>query len=1393
MSDGPGRSSIVPTTLITTKHLSIVRAGPSQESSRMITPDAKEWEHKSTKVLSVIRCFLDALRSAPNLKLLQLQSVSADDNDNQLVTHDIWTLIQHLHSNGIILQVQELQQLLGKSHPFEPPVLSRSDNNDDDDVASLGSFFVRQQNDKDERKQILHLVIFPLLIYLEQCYSILDNFDVTRPQSEPEDENSSLKKGKRKSGVAPPPIGMLSLNDYTNVACLLEFALSITLIPVLEYPNLYLPSLPKSLSNETNPHDLNDNIYMHLINKHTTYIIQKRIQALPKSLAGRVSKMALTWGTYDSLFKKLDVWRQTNSVKDNSNHGLHQLHHIYKILHTYNEMTILATTIGKLLLLDRFRPMLLPRHLSDVYLSLLIAERLRWYLSKIPVSYATTCIENTGVVTLVAELIDAEKILEQWNCERLLSLHTILLFCPMTFPSSFISTPSSLSSPSKIIDCREAVLAYRNLLVDGASMVITTSNETTSLSIPVWLRLRLGQCLSKLAQDDLQSVVEVFVTYAHGPGGERDENANASMNDDVMTGAAARLACALCAKPTSMHNSSSSNRLHLAFIKQLCTQFINFLVIQGKVYMQNQDQTQSRLTVAMNLTLWATLVQLPIESLHSFFVARLMSGLNRSEQVNAQEPNSYQLTAKQSMAAIVAWLSYVPSSLSLPSKEKIHSLLYKSYTIDNDLTLLDQILRLAASVSRMNLIVEVGDDTDLAMLAQKALTKMVGLISNISSSSDKMSHFALDLLKSVTANEANATASDMSTLIEGIECRVKCLLGALVSLSESDDSCSMNESSSTLFGQALLLHYSNTSEVDCGDHSIIRLSGAHDLLESGGLELKLTGSIVLGMMTDLLPPSLLLGVGIDDSKSDTNILTILGLIMNSAAYRMEEAQKLSNENDESDLLSTVSIVLNLLIALLELGADKRSLSDETSFQSMLLPLKVFATGKVLVGERLKLMPDLAEMASHAMALIVARGDIASLDGDDIQKQIVINSTTTILDATLLKLSEAECDLQSSQPPLRARGVVTLRHLAHSLINSNAVTQKALITEVEPKSLSSSNTVPSNEERALITRTLAKICLNALADPESYVYLASIQTIVTISDVCPSEILPLIGTVIAQGQMNISVACVDGNATFAELSLSPEQRIKAIESLIFMIGRRGDGIFLYGKALLDTMIFGAKKDDQDMKEKIGDAQLIQKQTHLYFMGAENKAIDNEMIDKKKICLNTGGPIFSMEETDLLRAGAILVVCELVSVLNTATVANYCHILVRLVTDALQLNKSRPVRRAAACLARDLYSCVMREVTESNDEGNTVLVVTIVDADEDILYNLLIHCVAANDLAISTGSALVDPATQCRCQEAVAIRQDLYGMGVLQAAALISNSLQDEMNDPVVQGVRRALSN
>ncbi|KAL3794355.1 hypothetical protein ACHAW5_002944 [Stephanodiscus triporus] len=1410
---------------------------PTQPSVSTAT-DPKEWEERSTQVLSAIRLFVDGLRSAPDLKLL---SQSTTTKDEKVASHNRGSLLVHLNSIGVIRKVQELQELPEKPYPSEAPIMNMQ-------YASLGSL-LRQHYDADERKQILYHAIFPLLSHLEQCYCILDAYD-NLPRTHPEEGLSTIQSqtsttNNRRKISAPPPIGMLSLNDYTNVACLLEFAVSISLIPLLEYPDIYLPKLATSKNDNQYPFD----VHIHKIDRHTTFASQKRNQALPKSLAGRISKTVLTWGTicaadnHGSLLEKLLMFRtqplRASQHDSKDIYALHRLHQIYRTFHAYNEITILATTVGRLLLLDRFRPMLLPRHLSDVYLCLLIAERLRWYLSKVD-NYVPCNVEDI----MLAKLLEREETAEIWNSERLHVLQKTILMFPLEFPSSFISATTN-PPPQKVIDCREAAVAYRTVLSGGASMIISG----VSKPIPSWLRLRLGQCLSKLAQEDLQAVVEVFVAYSCGPGG--DNNANAKMNDDIMTGASARLACALCAKPTTAHDSSLSKRKFVAFQEKLCTQFVNFLVAEGEAYAvglksnAHHELAQSRSTVAMHLTLWATFAQLPIETLNSFFFARLISGLIPGEQVQSQEPSSYHLSAMQSMAAIVIWLCRVPFSLDLPSKKKVQALLLKSCMPSyGHLTIVGQTLRLAASFSRASLVVEingkdVGDEKILAILVEKALAKMIGILGQIPSCRDQLTTVALDLLMTVSANQYDkegycfekaetqhidgdkispfsnkmyrrsigaSSDIDLPQLIGAIECRVKCLVGAMSALSElNDDRCNMNELTSTMFRLALLLHYSNTTKGGCDDHSVIHTFALDEVSESEGYELRMAASLALGTMSETLPPSSLLGSDMDDIESDTIVLAILGLIINSAAVRMNDIQEKSAEAEESGLFSTVSIVLNLLITLLELGAEKRSMSDETFFKSILPSLEVIASGKMEGGSsEILMVPELAEMASHAMALIVSRGEIAPADA---QKTPLVINTKSRLDTILTTLSQAECDLQSSHPPLRARGVVSLRHLAHSLVNngkgcigvcsSDMVKRKAVITPIYEPAAVPAKILSSDEELSLISRTLAKICLNALADPESYVYLASIQTLVAVSDVCPSDILPLMGEVIARGQVDISVVSVDANAAFVELLLTPEQRIKAIEALIFIIRRRGDGIFIHGSSLLDTMLFGAKKDRDVRDPKLGTdgqtAHLILRQTHLYFVGATSEAV-NDCEDEKKIRLNTGGPIFSMEETDVLRAGAISVVCELISMLNPTTVASYCHVLVKLATDALQLDASRPIRRIAACLARDLYNCVMREATSSsggNKDCTSSMAVAIVDADEENLYNILTRCVSADELAMIE-RPILDPATQSRSQEAINIRLVLEAMGVLQAAAVIVHSMKMELNNPVIQCVRRAIS-
>lgn len=1433
--------------------LAIESTGPEPmipAMSSRVAVDPIECEKQSSEVLGAIRGFIDGLRSAPIRPSQPQQPIPTPLPFTSTKERRVQgqggmfcggvSLLAHLNSIGIVKLVNGLQQDRQQQQDHDPQQGGLWGEQQLQPDARLGTF-LRKHNESNERKQILYHVIVPLLRQLEQYYAIMDELPAAPPnqQTSSSPQSFATTKTNYKNNKAPPPLGMLSLNDYTNVACLLEFTISITLIPLLEHPAIYLPPLAQSSTGNNLFTDAQDT--MHKINKHSTIIAQKRHQSFPKSLSGRISKMILTWGTLYATESHVALYEnlvEGEYLSDDSLSSLRQSYQFHRIFQAYNEMTIVASSVGRLLLLDRFRPMLLPRHLSDVYLMLLIAERLRWYLSKL--DSHIPCNEKHS---MLAALVESEKRTEQWNHEILQSLHMSLLFTPLTFPSSVTSTiPTQLLSSVKLVDCREAALAYRTLLSGGASMVLS---EASSPVIPTWLRIRIGQSLTKLALEDVRSVVEVFVASARGSGGDDDGNTIASMNDDVMTGAAARLACALCTEPMRMPNSTTATCKTQQFQEKLCSQFVSFLVVEGQ---SSNDLLQSRSSVAMHLTLWATIGQLPMETLQSFFVQTLASGLTPDEEVKSQELALDHLTATQSISAISKWLSMAPTSLDAQTRKKVEVILLEPCMKihGNNTTLVGQVLRMAASFSRHSpnvptttpLIEEVGktkDDFALVKKVDVALANILAFLCTSDSSStqsfrDQYTIIASELLKSLSSNELDKAGfcfhepeieqcdpeimvyrqcidmtddSDLSYMIGTTERRVKCLVRAFETLlqgrcNKGDYSgASVETITSSLFRLALLLHYGRFTEHNCTDES--NTNKLNNLVASEKFEVKVAASITIAAMIESCPPSSLLGNVQEKDESDTSVLEVLGLIIHSAAARLN-VDVVKDEDDESELFSTVSIVLSLLIALLELGAENRPKSDETFFTSILPSLRILSSanhgdGNSYSHELIRLTSELAEMSSHAMALIIARGEVAS-SVDDLTP-IFDERKTSTKDAILYKLSQAERDLQSSQPPIRAKGVVTLRHIARSLEHRNDSSQSessskvleknALIADMSECASRSVQTFSAKKELALLSRTLARICFNSFADPESYVYLASIQTLVAIGDVCPSQIIPLTGTVIANGRLSLTVSTADAKLERVELTLNPEQRIKSAEALIFMIRRRGDGIFMYGSSLLSTMLFGRSQcqDGSGSRKQHDDltAQMIQRQTHLYFTGDKSNTEDDD-IDEKSIRCRTGGPVFSMEETDLVRAGAMSVVCELVLALSPITIASYCHILVKLATDAMQLDTSRPVRRVAACLARDLYTCAMREMTTPSGEefeSTCSMAVALVDANEEKLYNVLTRCVSADELA---QTCIVDTATQCRSKEAIDIRQELESLGVLRVAAVILLE-QSKYSDSIIQ--------
>lgn len=1365
------------------------------------------------------------------------------DKHTKIQKNDV-SLFAHLQSVGVVKQVQSLQtpdQSLQQQSKVE-------EQNASSELESL----LLDHHKGDDRKQILHQIIYPILKQLQQCYAALDTIESSKPPSNDkiETSNKSSKSKKKKKNATPPPLGMLSLNDYVNVACLLEFTISISLVPALEYPHLYQLQLNPYKQNSAGNTARGDGSVIQLprVTSHTTTMVQKRIQTLPKPLAGRISRTALTWGSiyaakrHDSLLKIISDFNKKLSHSNTTNDITpQQIYNVHSVYEAYMEVTSMVTSIGQLVLLDRFRPMLLPRHLSDIYLGLLIAERLRWVLLGLEKNLPKLQSDDILSLLVIRGGRDVEK---RKNSFELQSLERAVLFPSLTFHSSFITKVDStkISMATRPIDHREAALACRTLLSGGAVMNNLEQVSTANPSIPAWLRMRLGQFLTTLAGENLQSVVDVFVAYAHGHGGQSDGNDNGSdnMGDEIMTGAAARLARALCAKPAGVTAGHGST----AFLEKLCNQFVAFLVEEGQQHIQkskeseNYELVRSRSSVAMSLTLWATISQLSMDVFLSIFVRQLASGLLPEEDSGRSQYN-----AIQSTAAIGALLATTPSSLDPSVKEKLNAMLVSSLSHlpntkeCNHQTLLGQILRLGSFFFRdventeSKLVMELdssgqSDDASFLNVAVMTIIKTVQVMTRLGSKGQDQGEndlVANALLKAVSVNHFDSKGysfecavsnqcrdlhppcyfvkrdgNDDSSgdLIMGIERRARVLVHRVVvplsrTIDEMHDEIKdadtwMRIVPSSLFRLVLQLHFSNFIQHDNTSKNI-----PNDTDEE---ELRVASTALLALLCEECSPSVLLG---GDNEAENGVLKTLGLILESGAAVLEETTGIDSLSEHSEeLLSTTSIVLSLIVAILELGSEKRSQGGELIFQSMMPPLRTLSCGgNVQSAELSSMITELAEMASHAMALIAARNEVVT--EDSVAKPRAAAGDRSDLELIVDHIIEAERDLESSQPPIRARGVVTLRHIARSLADTGAfqAPKKSLVMEVDSVKTSDG----SEGQLVLLARSLSRICLNALADSESYVYLASIHTLVAISDVCPSEIITLMGLVVSEGKVDITVLMNGAIEAPVQMSFVQEQRIKAVEALIFIIRRRGDGIFLNGPSLLETMLFGQMKMTTNQVETGASqdlSKLIQVQTHTYF---QRSPADGDDDGEAHMRLGTGGPVFSCEEGDLLRSAAISLVCELVSTLHPVVIAQYCHALVRLALDALQLESSRPVRRSAALLARELYACVLKEETEEEGterKATSAMAIAMVCAGEDKLVNALTRCVTATDVDVDNSVAvkgktrLVDPATQSRSEEALELRGELDI--IFQMAKVVAKSMEREAKDPVVEAVRKALS-
>jgi hypothetical protein len=1035
----------------------------------------------------------------------------------------------------------------------------------------------------NQQTLVADAVLLPLLGCLYECYTKLDAI----PQPTP----STISKKKAKP---PPPKGMLSIQNYTDIAALLEFSVCTSILPNLD--PLVLPTA------------------------------RDRAQMLPKSLAGRLPRISLLWA--------------------NSNHALvSDSSRVSQLIDT-------AKAVAQVTLLDRFRPMLLPRHASDLFAAVLQAQELG-------------ISEQTGLLLQMLSTID--------TIHQAKALQTLLL--------------AGTKAPLKRL---------------------------------------ASQRLTQLASVDLSAIVEVFCTSAKDP-----------------TSAAARLAKVLPADDVSIQN-----------------QLVLLL-------------TEAHST-SVPFTVWAVLEQ------HQRVVPMFLDVLTRNVSSDTLAPHG-----------IVQKLQVLLSVVSDATSRSVVTALFLPYTATLGMNLMSLLVRLASMDSledtrlhrdAINVLRKVSTvlETDLAPLAllhamshnswdlhgnrwKLAINTPQGLVN-------------VELVRDDMINE--------NVLLAAVERRVRCIVNHVVAF--GSEQSEKDVLSYSLFQHCLL--------------AIFALSSRMEII-SGSPWYRMTVMVTLPLLCETFSPeSLLFGPWADSCGMLSTFVLILDcgamgdsmqqsnqeislqlqqfsrtqdrfavLTKSGAGSPVSESEPNDRQDLEQMLLSTMSIVLSLLTVMLELGSGKRSSQEMALLNSMLSALEVLSSvetdAKMHGIDMKRLRGEIAEMASHAAAMI------ASLDKLEFTSDTSISIDEEPGESITKCIEEAEQELQSKHPAIRAHGVVRLRHLAQGYLaqRSGRDASRHLIIDVS---------VPdSGNAKAL--HEILRVSAQALKDQESYVYLAGIQTIVAVADGDPRLTIPILARAIVSGDLILSRGVS---------KLCENERIKLAEALLFVVRRRGHAIDNYASEILGALLFGSRHIGGD--QSVHHSKLMQQQAHDYFMTDQEDTNEltqsSGLIDAKELRINTGGPVFEIEANDVLRSSCIAVVSEVVSVSSAFCVAPYAASIVRLVTNALNLDNSRPVRRASAFLALSSYIASLKELEQPSNAS--WLTIALVQANEEAMKSSLEYSMTVDE----TRNHRYDPAVTARCHEALEARRELEHTGALTAAALYIDAKKREDPNHAVELVKRRLN-
>jgi hypothetical protein len=939
-------------------------------------------EETATQVVGCFRQFMDILRS----EFPPIDSLKALKSPVTVRDKPLYTLIVNQGLLKLVEGAVRQAKSLDPEGDEAPPIIE-----DPTDFTS------------DERYNLVKEIIIPIVEALTWCYRIIDQL----PQPNPPQQHSPRSRNKKPA----PPRGMLSIQNYTDVACVLEFLICASVMPHLD-PFVVTP-------------------------------LQDRIRLLPKSIAGRLPRASLGWAASQPVQRTSLELQQTTHV------------------------------VARLIFLDRFQPMLLPRHVTDLYAAIFQAEQL----------------ETDSIAR---------------------SLGYQLLYDKLGLATS----------SSAIIDPHLQAKAYQLLLLQGTRG-------------PKWLRQRVSPLLTALACRDLSAILHVFVPIKE-PSMAAQRLGKAL--SPAASGTQAREFCQQLlqvlqeAYPLADQHHPRQVAMSLtiwAALYQLPPPTLKLQILPLWAHgFHTSERIHPSIRQVGSLASWIP----PSTNPGTVLQWLLLSPLSSAPTTDTTTDPGTHSTILGQLLRIAA----MPSVLA--SKAKQDALMTLQWSSK---ALCASTVESKQSMDRDRLPpVEGASILSLALVYAMAPSSW-DLKGNRYSSGRSGPQEEADL-EEVTIEEDQGNSPDVTLIAEDITKRANLLVDEILLVFEEASAAAAAEEKSKdqekdmtrglpsrLFRLLLCIYLSTTT-------SSAPSSIMPEALHSHADSIRLVSMILLPLICEKCSPeSLLLG----DQKDATGVLSMVKLVLVCAKSRLEDSSGKTNEtveetgiaseiqredndskqcnlifqqilqddasmkvetsapergadHEENDdtLLSIASIVLSLLIAVLELGSTKRSSQEEemlVSFHPILKPLvelNVSPSTSETSSAWSEAGAGMADMASYAMALIASRNAAENVFDEQKADDRLVSSQEKMSNM----IAQAEQDLQSTQPPLRARGMVSLGRLARGYlggIQEQEEVAKPLVIELDQ-----SGTSKEDPAQSLI-REILRLSIIALSDPESYVYLA----------------------------------------------------------------------------------------------------------------------------------------------------------------------------------------------------------------------------------------------------------------------------------------------------------------